>query len=232
MQCLASEYLRLMCSHDDGSGDAYTLPAGNARLTSCSRTAPSRVHSHLTSLGVSGLLADVFGAVHVRQRSFIGAPERVSPLRIHVCRGTGNGYFALWMGLLLLIKFTFRPDGVAAFKINVFSTSERAISFAVQFAAGIALCFAVGFLDDFEKRRYEGYWQYALSVGIVGAVFSFIGGMLLRNPGKDTAKKKVFGLQTHSGFLAVFLFIWWAVAAGVITINGPFEDTIAPSANG
>ena len=103
-----------------------------------------------------------------------------------------------------------------------------------QVVAGVVLCVAIGFLTSSEQKYYSGYWPYALSVGIVGSVFAFIGAMLLRNPNVDKPVVNVgpLGMQSYSGLLAIFLFIWWCVGTGFITINGPFEDTKYVSANG
>ncbi|KAL1522990.1 hypothetical protein AB1Y20_017953 [Prymnesium parvum] len=146
--------------------------------------------------------------------------------------GTGNGYFSLWVGLLVMIKLTVRASTIEATYAKVAEANERYVSMVAQCACGVVLCIAVGYLDESEKAAFPGYWEYALSVGIVGAVFSFLAGLLVRNSERDTAKKKVLGVQTYSAYVAFFLFVWWAVGAGVITVEGPFKNTRAISANG
>ena len=149
------------------------------------------------------------------------------------CRFTGNGYFALWVGTALLLKLSGDASAYAD-SARVYLSNERAVSMWGQVLAGISLSIAVGFLGDTEQYYFNGYWHYALAVGIVATVFAFVGAMLLLNPEADkpVCKAGTSRQQTYSGLIAMFLFLWWVVGVGVITIMGPFENTRDVSANG
>jgi len=133
---------------------------------------------------------------------------------------SGNGYFGLWFGLIaasmLVMDAGAVSTGVAAALAN-----ETLAALWGQLVAGCVLILAVMGLPDVVE-----FWGYALSVGIVGAVIALLGAATLQNP---TGAKPLIptkkGPITLNRLLACFLFFWWGVGAGILTIRSPFTVT-------
>jgi len=94
-----------------------------------------------------------------------------------------------------------------------------------QLIASIALLIAVTKCnnnwqcDDDNKPENFGY---TVSAAVVALGFS-LGGLIMVHLNKEGFDKKMMGVCSSGRLLMVFLFCWWAVAAGIITFDGPFE---------
>jgi len=140
---------------------------------------------------------------------------------------TGNGYFGLWIGLYCASKLVLD----AQTKISAMLDNESVAAMWGQFVAGCVIILATLGLETTgppgsQASETVRYWGYALSVGIVAAVFSFCGAVLLNGP---TGNKTLFttsrGPVTINGLIAIFLFLWWGVGTPILTIRDPFTLT-------
>lgn len=129
-------------------------------------------------------------------------PDEASPLSPKTANGNGNGNGA---------SGDSHPSSVI-------------LPWALECMASIVLIICVIFNDV--NLLVNG--PYTLSVGIIGVLFS-AAAMLLIKFQPDVWDKKVADAPTASmptiivGYLfAAFGFVWWAIAAGVITFQGPY----------
>lgn len=94
-----------------------------------------------------------------------------------------------------------------------------------QLIASIALLIAVTKCnnnwqcDDVDK---PDNWAYTVSAAVIAMAFS-LGGLAMVHFNKDGFDKPMMGMCSAGRLLMFFLFVWWAVAAGIITFDGPFE---------
>lgn len=103
-----------------------------------------------------------------------------------------------------------------------------ALPLSVMFVAGIILCIATGQLPSSVRN-----WGYTIAAGVVSSVFSLFGLILYQK--QDVYTRKLFeaplvGEVTPGLILAMFLFVWWSIATGIITFSDPFTGT--SNANG
>jgi len=140
--------------------------------------------------------------------------------------GTGNGYFGLWVGLACVSKLAVdasTPGSVRA-SFNSMLANERVAAMWGQMVAAIILIIQSMFTDS----NTTANWGYGLSVGIVSATFAVFGAIVMGGPlgGKVLFTAPFLAKPTSlNDLLSVFLFIWWGVGAGILTIDGPYKDT-------
>lgn len=118
--------------------------------------------------------------------------------------------------------------------IKSFADAEHIMPLAIQFISATVLIIALnqscptGGCD-----KYPNY-TYATTAASIAMVFTAIGILLVS--ATELYDRDLFQLPgsltlTVGKLLAIFLFIWWIVAAGVITFDGPFTSS-ALLANG
>jgi len=140
---------------------------------------------------------------------------------------TGNGYFALWAGLVCASRLVL---DVQKARIAAALSNETLAAMWGQLVAAVVLILAVSALPP----QTTTCWGYALAVGIVSAAVSLVAALLLENlagrvpllplPPSVAAASGAAAL-TLNGLLATFLFLWWGVGTGILTIHGPFLST-------
>ena len=138
-------------------------------------------------------------------------------------QNAGNGYFALWVGLYFVSELTVDVQGRIA---SAFNQNETLISEWGQFVAALVVIIAVSGLHP-----EVDLWGYALSVGIVSAVFSAIGALTMES---TQFKTRLFDIGktpvSPNDLMAWFLFVWWGFGACFMTMWSPFLTTA--NANG
>jgi len=168
---------------------------------------------------------------------------------------TGNGYFGLWGAFacssVLLLNVSAEtdppepPSGGESQPLKVTSFRRRTESMWLadeqlftlwgQFASSIVLILAaIALPSDLARLGYSAawdtiqpWWAYALAVGIVGAVFSLLAALLEKQPVMSQSLFAIgkAGHVTLRGLFAGFLFLWWGVGAGILTIKAPYVFT-------
>jgi len=149
----------------------------------------------------------------------------------------GNGYFGLWVGLICVSKLMLDSPSMGAGAdeeampitrargqslLDKVLADEKQAAMWGMFASSIVLIIAVASIST-----TTDLWGYALAVGIVACVFSFAGALLVENAigNKPLMENAKTGPVTLNLLLALFLFLWWAIGVGFLTIRSPFRTT-------
>jgi len=136
----------------------------------------------------------------------------------------GNGYYASWAGLACVSKVALdkSPTGAETKrKIVAALENERHTATWGMFVAGIVILADAAFFTAHENSM----WGYALAVGIVATAASVAAAMLYNTTDGNKPLFKVKDTEVNlNSMLTVFLFIWWGVAAGILTIENPYTN--------
>ena len=91
-----------------------------------------------------------------------------------------------------------------------------------QVLAGIVLLIAITTIKGSDKN-----WAYGISASVIAIFFALVGLWLMRSTMGETplGTYPYIGELTYVGALAQFNFIWWFIAAGIMTFSGPFLVT-------
>lgn len=114
-------------------------------------------------------------------------------------------------------------DPAYAYSVGGYSVSvmEQQIPFLGQLVAAPILILATT-LPSYTLEHYG----YSIAVGVVGLLLSAGGLYLVQFSGlydQQLMALPVVGPCSIGYTLCLFLFAWWAVAAGMLTFSGPFE---------
>jgi len=120
-----------------------------------------------------------------------------------------------------------------------FVTAEKVTPLLMQFLAGlvllIAACVQCGNLNKGIPSAFQvdcsaiKNWAYTVSAASI-AIFTSISAIVLLRCARSTYDKVLatssqIGDLTIGFLIAIFHFLWWGIAAGIITFQGPFTDT-------
>lgn len=105
-----------------------------------------------------------------------------------------------------------------------FVSAEKVLPFALQLVASVVLLIAITVQLN---STTTPNWAYTVAAATVSLFFSLVGIVLIKM--REPFDKKLFAMSgtdvTVGNCLSAFLFVWWAVAAGIITFQNPFKAT-------
>jgi len=108
---------------------------------------------------------------------------------------------------------------VGTYTVNV---SDRQITYVGQLIAAPILILALS------MPSYIQHYGYGLTVAIIAIIMSGGGLYLIKNPDlhdQQLTALPILGPINVGRAVSLFLFLWWAIAAGVLTFDAPFTIT-------